>query len=250
MTSIISGGQALRGMFAVLDLTADLNPGGWRKQGQDGTRLSFSGSALATFNGVFCDGQADAADIKAYAELAGGLPWGVLSRSEPSEELRALAAESGLTGALAVPVMTLPACALDESSEDVDVRRVDSGDRSEYLDALSAYYGGPRDLWSDLMSAAFMDSPATTSYLLEVDGRTVATAFGVLTEGMIGVYCIGTRPEFRRRGYGRAATEAVLRDGFAAGAQGAYLTATDMGFPLYRSIGFQNVETWTHLTQP
>lgn len=237
-------------MFAVLDVTADLNPNGWRKPGHDGSRLSSTGSALATFNGVFSDGEAYAADIEAYTDLAAGLPWSVFSRSEPSAELRAAAAEAGLTATVTSPVMTLSPRALQESSEDVDVRRVDTGDRSQYLDALSHCYGGPLGVWSDLISAAFMESPATTSYLLEVEGEVVATAFGVLTEGMIGVYCIGTRPESRRHGYGRAATEAVLRDGFAAGAQGAYLMSTDMGFPVYRSMGFQTVETWTNLVQP
>ena len=65
------------------------------------------------------------------------------------------------------------------------------------------------------------------------------------TSGVVGVFNIAVVPSARGRGLGRALTETVLRDGIAAGADAAYLHTSAMGRPLYESMGFTLVETWT-----
>jgi len=48
----------------------------------------------------------------------------------------------------------------------------------------------------------------------------------------------------RRRGLGRTATTAVLRDAYACGARVADLKRSPDGKPVYESLGFVAVENW------
>ena len=72
-----------------------------------------------------------------------------------------------------------------------------------------------------------------------------APDWGSQNRGVVGVYNIAVAPAARGRGLGRAITERVVADGIAAGADAAYLHASDLGRPLYESMGFRLVETWT-----
>jgi ribosomal protein S18 acetylase RimI-like enzyme len=52
-----------------------------------------------------------------------------------------------------------------------------------------------------------MDHVSMRAYLVELEGVRVATSFGVLVDDLVGVFNIAVPPQYRRRGYGRAATE-------------------------------------------
>jgi ribosomal protein S18 acetylase RimI-like enzyme len=65
---------------------------------------------------------------------------------------------------------------------------------------------------------------------------------------MVGVYNLAVVPRARGYGLGRAMTERVMEDGFAAGAETAYLHSSAAGRPLYESMGFRLVQTWTTFT--
>ncbi|MER8226445.1 GNAT family N-acetyltransferase [Streptomyces sp. NPDC094143] len=79
-------------------------------------------------------------------------------------------------------------------------------------------------------------------------GEPAATSFGVLVGDAVGVFNVTVLPQHRRRGYGRAATRAVLRDAHAAGARTAFLHSTPPGVPLYEAMGFHTAENWTAFT--
>lgn len=51
-------------------------------------------------------------------------------------------------------------------------------------------------------------------------------------------------------GYGPALTAQAARDGFAAGAELAWLQSSAMGHSVYRRLGFRDVETYLLLTRP
>lgn len=85
--------------------------------------------------------------------------------------------------------------------------------------------------------------------LWEVDGVPVSWAGS--TEPVAGVSRVGpvyTPPEHRRRGYGAAATAAVSRWAYTAGAEHVVLTA-DLANPtansVYQGIGFRAVSDWS-----
>ena len=55
---------------------------------------------------------------------------------------------------------------------------------------------------------------------------------------------MATPAAFRRRGFGRAVTERAIRDGFEAGADLAWLQASELGRSVYASMGFRQVESY------
>ena len=71
------------------------------------------------------------------------------------------------------------------------------------------------------------------------DGVPVATAANVLHAGVAGIYAVSTLPAYRGRGIGSAITlyamEAARQRGYAT----AVLTSTEMGFPVYKKLGFE-----------
>ena len=73
------------------------------------------------------------------------------------------------------------------------------------------------------------------------DGVPVATGLLHSTPGVAGVYGIGVRRAFRRRGLGALATLLTVREGERRGASVAMLQATKDGFPVYAKLGFQTV---------
>jgi ribosomal protein S18 acetylase RimI-like enzyme len=113
---------------------------------------------------------------------------------------------------------------------------------------MAAGFEAPAEIILSLMTESVIDAPWAGTYLVEVDGLPVATGLGILSGDHIGVYNIAVVPERRDRGYGWLVTERVLTDGFAAGATTAYLHSSKAGRPLYESMGFRTVETWTYLT--
>ena len=72
-----------------------------------------------------------------------------------------------------------------------------------------------------------------------MDGLPAATALGYCGDEALGVYAVGTRPAYRRMGLGRAVTQACLTLGQDMGQHRAVLSASTMGMPLYRRIGFR-----------
>ena len=66
----------------------------------------------------------------------------------------------------------------------------------------------------------------------------------------MGVYGVGTRPEFRRRGVGTALSWAAVNAGREWGCDTVVLQATAAGLPVHERMGFRNVVryvTFTHL---
>jgi ribosomal protein S18 acetylase RimI-like enzyme len=80
-------------------------------------------------------------------------------------------------------------------------------------------------------------------------GRPVAIVALVRGAGVLGVYSLGTRPEFRRRGYGEALLrEAVAQMQPASGApveEPLVLESTEAGYRLYRRLGFRDITKFT-----
>ena len=70
-----------------------------------------------------------------------------------------------------------------------------------------------------------------------VAGRPVSMVALVRAEGALGIYSLGTLPDYRRRGYG----EALLRTALSERQDGEplVLESTEAGYPLYRRLGFK-----------
>lgn len=78
-------------------------------------------------------------------------------------------------------------------------------------------------------------------YLGFKNGKPVATSAMVLHAGVAGVFAVATLTEFRRQGMGAAVTLAPLLDALEMGYRVGTLQASEMGFPVYRRLGFQEI---------
>ena len=78
-------------------------------------------------------------------------------------------------------------------------------------------------------------------YTALLDGQPVGTTAMVIVNGVPGIYCVSTLPEFRRRGIGAVLTTLPLLDARAEGYQMATLQSSVMGYPIYTKLGFREV---------
>jgi hypothetical protein len=75
-----------------------------------------------------------------------------------------------------------------------------------------------------------------------VDGRPVSSALAYRSDGVVGIFCVATATDARRRGYGAAATwAAALSDPSLP----AVLQASPDGLPVYERMGFVTISTFT-----
>ena len=105
------------------------------------------------------------------------------------------------------------------------------------LDRFQPYRRG------ECLPYSLTENPGTRFHLAHRDGEP-AGACATFFDGTVGgVYWVGTLPEHRSHGVGRAIMTSALRE---LGDVPATLTATAAGQPLYESLGFRTVSesTW------
>jgi GNAT superfamily N-acetyltransferase len=73
------------------------------------------------------------------------------------------------------------------------------------------------------------------------NGKPVATSMLLVSLGLGGIFFVGTREEARKRGYGTAATWAAVLAARQEGCDACFLTASDVGLPIYERMGFRKV---------
>jgi ribosomal protein S18 acetylase RimI-like enzyme len=237
--------------MGAMRLFAAAQPGGAATEGPNGTWTLISGAPMPFLNGVVSI--AERPDPAAVAALAaspslGDLAWSIQVRSGPVDaRIAATAAAHGLRNVLTLPFM-LRALGDDDrrvpAPGGVVVRRIGAEEQDRYRAALAAGYQGPESVFGVFTRREILEHPSMSAYVAELDGAVVATSFGVLVDDQVGVFNIAVGPEYRRRGYGRAATAAVLRGAHEKGARSAFLHASELGAPLYAAMGFTVAERW------
>lgn len=83
--------------------------------------------------------------------------------------------------------------------------------------------------------------PPLRNWIASLDGEPVAAAALFSGAGVAGIYNVCTVPEARGRGLGTAVTAVALDAAAADGLDLAVLGASDMGYSVYRRLGFREV---------
>lgn len=256
MTNGDTTSHAAEAFRTAVEMLADTLPNGYAERGPGGSLLAVTGSQIPALNGILSVRPTpDAAELgplsdKAAARVA-GLPWSIRLRGEPDAELVSLAAAHGLGTLTRQPFMLLPLAdgAQSAASDTAEaVRPLRDEEFETFATVLGAAFGAPASVITSLYTPAVLGLPFVGAYLAEVDGVPAAAGLSILTERHVGLANIGTRPEYRRRGLGRAVTDAILRDARSAGAHTAYLHSSDEAVPLFEQAGFRTAESWTAFT--
>ena len=107
-----------------------------------------------------------------------------------------------------------------------------------------------REDWGDRrLNLEFVTHHAETHpFVADVDGTVVGTGIVSLNGPVAWIGTIWVEPAWRRRGVGLALTEATIETAEAAGCRTLLLVATEVGRPLYESLGFE-VQTWYRILE-
>lgn len=160
---------------------------------------------------------------------------------------------AGLAQADTEVAMALDLAALPAAGPDVpglEIRRVCTTADLRAFAAIAAANWAPPDPWVlrfyERAAAVLLAADAPRRlYLGAVAGTPVATAEATEGGGLIGLYNISTRPDFRRRGIGLAMTHAPLAAAAREGHTTAILQAADAGARVYARLGFRPFGTIT-----
>jgi ribosomal protein S18 acetylase RimI-like enzyme len=95
------------------------------------------------------------------------------------------------------------------------------------------------DAFSNFAVLGFGDELPYRMVLARMAGRPVAVALGFLAGGGALILNVATLPDSRRKGLGRAVTLAAMRACATTGATIAVLQSSEMGYEVYRRLGFE-----------
>jgi hypothetical protein len=257
MTVLKSVDDAVSAWRGAMEILCNLLPDGIVHRGAHDTYALTTGVPMAALNGVFSLGhQPDLREIDAFAAIFSGrmFPWSIQIRSDAFRgALAEIANRYGLTRSYPMPFMTrrLEGVKLSiPASTGVTVRRISKDEYQIYRHAVTAGFGTPEHIFADLTRPEVIGEKGMSAYLVEEAGAPVATSFGALMDGCIGVFNVSTVPGRRRRGYARMATMAVLQHGQENGAQTAFLHSSPAGYRAYETLGFETGETWLVFVAP
>ncbi|HEU4410093.1 MAG TPA: GNAT family N-acetyltransferase [Polyangiaceae bacterium] len=228
--------------------------GGGDERDEGGLCWTIGGSPLAYHNAVVrADLAPEAADAAIDASIAAlrarGVPgsWHVGPSMRPAD-LGARLAARGF-----VAVGDEPAMALDLAAPPAPAPPPPRG-----LGVALVRDERALGAWGEVLSAGFDGADEGAAWVIETFRRLgwgesspfrhfvarfewlpVATGSLFLHEGVAGIYFVFTSPRQRRRGVAAALTRALLDDARALGARLAVLHASEMGYGVYRRLGFR-----------
>ena len=183
----------------------------------------------------------------AEVEASGTRAW-VQTRTG-HDRTRQAALDLGLTHTEVLPGMVMRPDELVEAPASIAISRIANEDADETNELLARAFEAPKELFEQFRES-LRRIEEVSWYVGRVDGAIVSTGLGFTVEGVTGVFNVATPPEHRGRGYGSAVTSRVLRDAFDAGSQLAFLQTSELGYGVYRRLGFRSGEEYLLLTRP
>ncbi len=126
---------------------------------------------------------------------------------------------------------------------------VEAHDEKTLEDWVAALYSAYEEYQMPMRAARVWEEAtlalgANTPWRLYVgywQGKPVATNMIFNGGGVSGLFCVGTIPEARGKGFGAAITLKPLLDAQAEGYRYGVLFAAEMAIPMYRKVGFREV---------
>jgi len=174
--------------------------------------------------------------------------WWVTSTTQPPDFGDRLLAHGLTASYLDAPGMALDlqtaSAALSTPDSFTIVRASTQQHLDDWRDVFLATYHTPAfaaQSWIDATLSFGIDAAPWQLYVGYLGDQPVATNLLFKGGGVAGLFAVGTIPEAQRKGIGAAITLKPLLDARAQGYRYGVLFASEMGYPVYRRIGFRDV---------
>ena len=196
-------------------------------EGNDGVESNFAAVFGPMTAGEFDD---------ATGRFFGGEPFAVVVESETAADIEGFLQRQGWTlDEEEVAMVLTPIPDPPPSPPDLHIEMV-ATDKS-YRDFMRVVPGNR--FWVPSLEAA--TDPDVGLLLGYVEGEPVVTSRLVRYREVAEITAVQVLETYRRRGYGRALTWAAIAEGRRRGCKTVILTATEMGYPLYLGMGFEEI---------
>jgi Acetyltransferase (GNAT) domain len=171
------------------------------------------------------------------------------------EDLAEAADTAGFQAVYEMPEMLLgeplPA---EPTIADADLRRLTSEDEApdfwEVAKAAYASNGFPPEVFAGYTEHSRLLADNIAVYIARIDSEPVSIAMTIVSDGVAGIYWVGSVERARGRGLGRAVTVAATNAGFELGGDVASLQASPMGKPIYEAMGYETAFDYRLLISP
>lgn len=229
-----------------LSFTAEHSPGG-ESRTFGAIRCSSVGVPMPLFNQAFVFEAPSASDLEQATSWLSerNVPFWVTAPGAVAPAVADMAESTGLDpqantmpGMSYAPLSDLPA---DTDGDGEYLQITESGQLGDLAVVTSEAFGAPLEAAAFLAPASTLADDRCAWFLGYLDGDLAACGQLIRTAGVAGVYSIGVRERFRRRGLGTAITAAALVAGRDLGCSTGVLQASPMGGPVYDRMGFETV---------
>jgi len=218
--------------------------------------LMASGLPIAFFNGGYAhatsnDPQRCIAEAIEFFGRA-DVPFLLWLRAGRYDDLISAGRAAGLRDVGGPPSMALADIGeIGAPPSELDLRLARSpADLRDHLSVLAFAFGMPHDVLERVMVESLLEDPDMAIVVGRVDGLPVTTALMATSGATAGVYNVATLADRRGKGYGEAATWAVIGEGARRGCTHSILQSSDAGHPVYERMGFVDVGRYVQLEGP
>jgi GNAT superfamily N-acetyltransferase len=211
--------------------------------------LGLTDEPLADFNMLILGPDPDAEGflIRSVARVRErGLPLQAMMSPHVAPTLAPVAARLGFTAAGASPLMVLrpqtPVGTPVRPNRPIRVTRA-LGPKLVGVagDLVAAAFDVPRDAVARCIDVGITETAGVETYIAWGDDGPMSTVSVTPTGNTAGISLMATLPGRQRKGMGRALLTRVLEDYRSRGVERFHLGATEAGFSLYASLGFEPI---------
>ncbi len=161
-------------------------------------------------------------------------------------DLAAAAEAAGLQCVHSMPEMVLQApVEAPPLPPGAELRRLSRAEEAEsYWRIAAASYtsiGFPPEVFDFYTDGAGLLADNVAAFIAYLDDTPVSIAMTIVTDGVAGIYWVGSLEQARGKGLGRATTTAATNAGFNLGADIASLQASPMGEPIYAAMSYEPI---------
>jgi hypothetical protein len=225
-----------------------------------GSRVVRKGGAVALVTGIpvptlnsvwFEQPDPRSPDVTALLDelAASGALYTMGVRQGSAEIYAGLAAQRGMKPRRGIPLMALDGSAglrAIREPEGLTVCQLGPHEAPLHAEVAAAGFGATRELLLRLAGPEVLGLDCVRCYLGEAGGQPAATGIGVTPGAFTAIFNVATVPHLRGRGFSTAITARAVADGLNAGAAWCWLQSSADGYPVYRDLGFQTVESWSY----